>query len=312
MVRIRASRDDDTPAIVELINHVDPPEERITLEEFSFNESLRKPEEAFSRLLATRQDRLVAVSTCGNSTLLPMNRFRLTIRVHPDQRRGGIGTALEARQRLFAQEHGGSELVASAWEGDDASRVFLERLGYGEAYRRFESELDLAAFDWTPFGAWRERLAEGGLRLITFAEAGDSEANRRRLFDLTERVSEDIPYPDGRPRFTLEDMVKYFHAPGFSAEGLFIAVDGERWVGFTGVFLPEGRPAYTFLTGVERDYRGRGVGKALKLASVAYVQDRGIAAMRTTNDTVNTAILTLNDRLGYRRLPARVTFKRSI
>ncbi len=294
------------------MNFVDPPAERVTLEEFLFNESLRKPEEAFSRLLATHEDRIVAVSGCGNSTTLPMHRFRLTIRVHPEHRRGGIGTQLEARQRIFAQEHGGSELVATFWEGDDASRAFLSRLEYREAYRRFESELDLAAFDWTPYGAWRERLAESGLRLSTFAEAGDSEANRRRLFDLTERVSEDIPYPDGRPRFTFEDMVKYFQAPGFSADALFIAVDGERWVGLTGLFTPEGRPAYTFLTGVERDYRGRGVARALKLASVAHAQGRGIAAMRTTNDTVNTAILTLNDRLGYRRLPARVTFKRSI
>ncbi|MGH2453110.1 MAG: GNAT family N-acetyltransferase [bacterium] len=311
-MRIRLAGDDDTPTIVELINRVDPPEERVTLEEFLFNESLRKPEEAFSRLVATHEAQIVAVSSGGNSTLLPMDRFRLTIRVHPDHRRGGIGTELEARTRLFAQEHGGSELVASVWQSDEASPAFLERLGYREAYRRFESELDLAAFDWTPYGAWRERLAERGLRLTTFAEAGDSEANRRRLFDLTERVSEDIPYPDGRPRFTFEDMVKYFHAPGFSTDALYIAADGERWVGFTGMFIPEGRPAYTFLTGVEPEYRGRGVARAVKLASIAYAQGRGIRAMRTTNDTVNTAILSLNDKLGYRRLPARVTFKRSI
>ena len=312
MVDIRPANDGDISGIIDLINRVDPPEERITVEEFHFGESLRKPEEAFSRLLATQEDRIVAVSTCGNSTAFPLDRFRLTIRVDAPHRRRGIGTELESRQRLFAHEHGGRELIASVWAADDVSRAFVEALGYREAYRRFESELDLGTFDWAPYGAWRERLAGAGVYLITFAEAGDSEANRRKLYDLTERVSEDIPYPDGRPRFTYEDMVKYFRAPGFTADALFIAAAGEPWVGLTGLIVPKGRPAYTFLTGVERAYRGRGIALALKLASIAYAQARGVAAMRTTNDTLNTAILALNDRLGYRRLPARVTFKRAI
>lgn len=309
---IRPADEDDGHAIVELINAVDPPEERITLEEFRFGEALRKPEEAFSRLVAVADDRLVAVSTCGNSTTLPMDRFRLTVRVHPEYRRRGIGTDLEQRQRAFAAAEGGRELAASAWESDGGSRAFLERLGYREAYRRFESELDLTEFDWTPHRGWQDRLAEAGVGLLTFAQAGDTERNRRRLYDLTERIADDVPYPDGRPRFSYEDMVKYFKAPGFTTEALFLAADGERWVGLTGLFLPEGRPAYTFLTGVEREYRGRGVAIALKLASIAHAQRQGCTAMRTTNDTVNTAILTLNERLGYRRLPARVTFKRML
>lgn len=81
MMGIRPAGDDEIAAIVDLINHVDPPEERVTLEEFLFTESLRKPEESFSRLVAIDEEGIAAVSTCGNSTLLPMNRFRLTIRV---------------------------------------------------------------------------------------------------------------------------------------------------------------------------------------------------------------------------------------
>jgi len=71
----------------------------------------------------------------------------------------------------------------------------------------------------------------------------------------------------------------------------------------------EGRPAYTYFTGVDREYRGRGLATLLKLATIEFVQRNGIAAMRTTNDTVNYPMVAVNEKLGYRRLPARVGMK---
>lgn len=311
-IPIRVATPDDVPAIVELMNLVDPPEERITLEEFRYGESVRDPRDAHNRLVAIDGRRLVAASGCGNSSQLPPHKFMHVIRVHPEYRRRGIGTELEARQQAFAQERGGTELSATIREDDAGSRAFLERHGFSEAYRRFESELDVTNFDWSRFPGWRERIEGQGLRLAAFSEFGDNDASRTRLFDLVKTVAQDIPYPDVQPNFTYEDMVKYFGAPGYRPDALFVAVDRDRWVGFSGIHCPEGRPGYTVLTGTLRDYRGRGIATALKLATIEFAQRHGIPALRTNNDTVNAAMLAVNDRLGYRRLAARVRFKRAL
>lgn len=86
--------------------------------------------------------------------------------------------------------------------------------------------------------------------------------------------------------------------------------DGERFVGLSGVMTLEGRPAYTYFTGVHREYRGRGLATLLKLATIEFVRGLGLAAMRTNNDTLNYPMVAVNEKLGYRRLPARVAMKR--
>lgn len=139
------------------------------------------------------------------------------------------------------------------------------------------------------------------------AEAGLGQVPR--LFELSMMLSRDVPHPEGIPEFTLEDFQQFATMPGFRPDGLFILADGERWVGLSGVLCLEGRPAYTYFTGVDRDYRGRGLATALKLATIEFVQRLGIAAMRTNNDTVNYPMVAVNEKLGYRRLPGRVAMK---
>ena len=107
----------------------------------------------------------------------------------------------------------------------------------------------------------------------------------------------------------MEDFQQFSRMPGFRPEGLFIVTDGERFVGLSGVMTLEGRPAYTYFTGVDRGYRGRGLATLLKLATIEFVQRLGIPAMRTNNDTVNSPMVAVNEKLGYRRLPARVAMK---
>lgn len=304
---IRPAIDDDVPAIVDLINVVNPPEERVTLEEYRYGDTLRDPEDVFNRLVITSGAQVAAVSDAGNSQNRPLHMFRLYVAVHPAFRRQGVGTELEQRQREFAAGHGGTELIAVIAESDAVSRVFLEYRGYREAYQRFEMELNVEAFDWSRFPDWRPRL--GDLRLLTFAEIGMSEANMSRMYELSMLLGQDVPHPEGPPRFSYELFKKYFAMPGFRPDGLFILADGDEWIGTTGLLVPEGRPGYTYFTGVRRDYRGRGLATLLKLAAIEFARDHGVSAMRTHNDTVNYPMVAVNEKLGYRRLPARVAMR---
>ncbi len=301
------SGNDDVEAIVDLTNLVHPPEERMTLEEFRHQETLRSPDDAWNRLMAFEGRQLVAVADVQNSQARPREKFTLYLGVHPDFRRHGLGTELERRQRAFARQYGGRELTAGVREDDPGAQAFLSRLGYTEAYRRFQMELDVQLFEWSRYQRWRERL--GGLRLFTFAEAGTSEDNFRKLYELSIMLAADVPHPDGAPRYSYEEFRKWAAAPGSRADAVFIVADGDQWVGMSGLLVPEGRPAYTYFTGVRREYRGRGLATVLKLAAIEFAKNHRVAAMRTTNDTVNSPMVAVNEKLGYRRLPARLAMR---
>ncbi len=306
MATIRAATEDDIPDIVDLMNAVYPPEERVTLEMFRHDEGMRRADEAFTRVVAVDEDRVVAAGHTQNSHTRPRYKFTLIIAVDPTVRRQGLGAELERRLREFAASRGDTELMATIKEDDAASRTFLEHRGHREVFRRFEMELDVATFDWSRFPEWRLRL--GDLRLFTMAEAGTAHVDT--LFELSMTLSRDVPHPEGAPEYTREDFQQFATMPGFRPDGLFIVADGDRWVGLSGVLCLPGRPAYTYFTGIDRDYRGRGLATLLKLATIEFVQRLGIKAMRTNNDTVNYPMVAVNERLGYRRLPARVAMKR--
>ena len=69
---------------------------------------------------------------------------------------------------------------------------------------------------------------------------------------------------------------------------------------------------YHNVTGVLPAYRGRGIAMALKLATIAYAQARGSTEIRTWNEVQNTGMLVINDRLGFVRQPAWITFEKSL
>jgi len=63
------------------------------------------------------------------------------------------------------------------------------------------------------------------------------------------------------------------------------------------------------MTGVLSEYRGRKIVLALKLAAIRYAQEHGAISMRTKNDSLNPAILRLNQKLGYRAQPGKSILK---
>ena len=97
--------------------------------------------------------------------------------------------------------------------------------------------------------------------------------------------------------------------------GALLAVHGDDVVGVSRITVQErGRSVGHMITGVRRDWRGRGIALALKRAAIGWAIDAGAERMIAENAIGNEAMRGLNRALGYRpgpdfvelRGPARV------
>jgi GNAT superfamily N-acetyltransferase len=68
----------------------------------------------------------------------------------------------------------------------------------------------------------------------------------------------------------------------------------------------------SFFTGVLPEWRGQGLGRALKQRLIKAAQSQGVGTMRTTNLDLNAPALRLNAALGFRRIPGRVDMRKTL
>ena len=66
------------------------------------------------------------------------------------------------------------------------------------------------------------------------------------------------------------------------------------------------------MTGVARPYRGKGVATLLKLRGIRYPQEHGNQKLWVFNDSVNAAMLGLNEQLGFVRGGVNVRYRKVI
>jgi mycothiol synthase len=212
--------------------------------------------------------------------------------VAPQRRRQGMGSALYQAAMSFAQARQARRVKTWFDSADEDATAFYSRRGWVEIEREYPSTLDVRAFDPSRFRSAIERVERQGVRLLTYAEAGDTPEHRRKLYDLVTAAREHSPWQESAP-----DVQEPFESWAESmekwpAETLLIAeVDG-RWVGVTT------RPDWPY-TGVLLEYRGRGIATALKARQIALHQAAGGEVIETENHANNAPMLAVNRKLGY-------------
>jgi RimJ/RimL family protein N-acetyltransferase len=150
----------------------------------------------------------------------------------------------------------------------------------------------------------RSEMAIQGLRLLPLSEHAASDPYRE-LYEAWSDSRIDVPRSHQMTPTPFEQWVIDKRAPDHSPETEWIAVDGGRIVGLSSLRYPPttGR-VWTTYTGSVRSHRGRGIGRAVKMETLAQAIERGVDTVRTDNDERNAAMLHINDRLGYTPLPA--------
>ncbi|MBB5918453.1 GNAT superfamily N-acetyltransferase [Nocardia transvalensis] len=154
-------------------------------------------------------------------------------------------------------------------------------------------------FDDAEFAPYLERAGEAGVTFTTLAGLGDTEDNRRAVYELNRICAADIP-ERGEFFSYAEYVAQRFEARGYDPAGVILAVRAGELVGMSAVSLhAEPGVAFSEMTGVLRPFRGHGLSLALKLLAITFARSAGYRWMVTFHHPRNAAAIAMNQRLGF-------------
>lgn len=318
-VGVRPFRDEDYPRFVE-IGNLAHPEFRWAVEEARYQDGSWDHTRYVKRRYMA-EDASGTVVGYGRFNHIPdefdPQKFYLDVVVDPAYRRRGVGAVIYEWLLVELKACGAIAVRSGVSKETETESVrFLTRRGFTEAQRGWQSRLDISSVDLARFADAQRRAAGEGITLTTLAaeQARDPDA-RRKAYELTSACEQDVPSNDPVTGTSFEYFLSYaVHSPNALPEAFFIALDGARHIGLSALFRPLVLPGvlHQGLTGVLREYRGRGIAMALKLLTVRYARERGYREIRTWNDHRNQPMLRINEALGFVKQPPWITFGKSL
>ncbi|MDQ3699693.1 MAG: GNAT family N-acetyltransferase [Chloroflexota bacterium] len=319
-LRVRVQEEKDLEHALAFQNRFARPARRQSLEDARRWEKNNPQPKRLILLVQDGAGEIVALgsTTDGGVFAREDGTFRLGLRVAPEWRRSGVGSALLGALEAHGKEAGATRLTTTVRGDEPEGLAFATRHGYEEYHREVTSYVQLQRFDGRGFPAAEETAAQAGLRLATYAEiamerADDLEAFQRQLYGVICEVAYDIPSaePVVNPPFeAIRHM--YFGDKSFDHPTSILALRDGRVVGSTITTVNDVGAAYTVHTGVLRRERGKGIATALKLRAIRALRAAGVQLYGTTNDEANVAMRGINRRLGYEPDPPSVHVRKDL
>ena len=229
-------------------------------------------------------------------------RFWCAVRCDPGHRRRGIGGRLYAEILDELARRGATHARMMARDTLPEAVRRLERRGYREVLRSWEFELSL---DRPEDPRWAGRAgAAPGVEIAPLSEIAAGDPGwLAQVHALYVEVMRDVPLPgplriDPPPSWLEDHLLRW---PTSLPDACLVARDGSAHVGLCILHRSDEDPGTLdhLLTGVASAHRGRGIGAALKLATIAHGRARGYRRIRTAVESNNPRMLALNEALGF-------------
>ncbi|MHA2028072.1 MAG: GNAT family N-acetyltransferase [Candidatus Kariarchaeaceae archaeon] len=236
--------------------------------------------------------------------------------VDKDYQRRGIGRELINVIIPKLKEY--NRTIIQAWNEYDSGKAFARSLGGMLAYKNYENRLKFSEIDWEKMKRWVDEGKERapGIRIRTFEDVPKEiieeyvhifteTANQAPLEDLE---GKDVVTPESR-RFQ-EDRERYTGTKWITK----ISIETDNKIsGLTEILYnpKESYVIYQELTGVKKEYRGRGLGKMLKAEMLFLIREQfpHIDHLRTGNAMSNAPMLAINKGMGYKENKRYETYK---
>ncbi len=318
--RARPFVDADREPIVEAGNAESHPMEAESADEWRQWEAMFEDR---TRERVTVVDRAAAVVATAVLQAGPLPRAdgsqTLGVSVHGSHRGKGIGGVLLDALEAEARRRGVPRLLAGTSAARPDALAWAHAHGYAEIGRRIMSYRELDSFDPAAWRAAMDRVARHGIRVRTFTEVlGErDEAGRDHfwyeLWQAEGPMWEDIPFSTPMPHWPYERFLEMNVKSGQLLQDVsLVAYEGDAIVGLTTTGDRQHRDGWTWLTGVARDHRGKGLATALKVDALTRAKAKGLRAMCTVNDEPNRAMRGVNISLGYRPVPDHVELAKTL
>ncbi|GAB4434602.1 MAG: GNAT family N-acetyltransferase [Chloroflexi bacterium OHK40] len=287
-----------------------------TVEDWHHWDQTRPAHCVFERWVAEREGQIVAYGSFSHmSGMFHPQKFYLDVFTHPAHQSCGIAGQLYEHLLGRLAPYNPILLRAEAREDHRAAIHLLQKHGYTEEMRFWESRLAVAPFDPSPWEGHTAKVLAQGITIITLRDLMDRGGDYRTpLYEAITEMARDVPSPDPYTPPGFEQWAKtHLGHPNLLPEGYFIALHEGRIAGVSQLWLgAEPDVLYTGLTATRRDYRRKGIALALKLRAVAFAQQRGAREIRTGNETRNRPMLSINEALGFVKQPVWVSYARQL
>ncbi len=216
------------------------------------------------------------------------------IRVRPEARGRGVGSALLAAADEKAREMGKGGIWGRVDPDDGRSRAWLAARGFTEGLQEVELLRRVEAGDG--------EVADGIELMREEHLAGAYAVDAECLPDIPSMLPLSAP-PFERWRDEIARRA-----------ATFVALDGDRVVGYATMERLHGTPERLEhgLTGVLRSHRGRGLATKLKRAQIRWAADNGFRELITFTDTTNAAMRRVNVKLGYAETLGAISVSRDL
>jgi RimJ/RimL family protein N-acetyltransferase len=242
------------------------------------------------------------------------------ISIRKEYRRKKIASELLKIVSKEAREQGKTILRAEITENEEAI-AFCKKYNGRIVAQRAQNRLYLKDVKWNLMDDWRENAKRKamGVTLELFEKVPET--------DLIEYCK---LYTETMNQAPSEDLVGEMIITPKSRriDEQTYAEKGCEWVtiisrestgvisGLTEVFYHPSNShwAEQELTGVKNEFRGRGLGKWLKAEMVFYIKERfpEVEFIQTGNNDANEAMLSINNRMGFKRYKSEVFFEFNI
>ncbi|TDD61003.1 GNAT family N-acetyltransferase [Kribbella antibiotica] len=256
------------------------------------------PAERFLALVAEVDGQLVAWGSAAlNNWTSEVGQSYLSLYVHPDFRKQGIGSALTDRLHQHLTEVGAVKVRTFAQaEGLE----FARNRGYDGTRQMHYAGVETAVLPPQP-------PTPEDISLVSL-----DKLDPRQVFAADAAASLDEPgdVPMDTPDYDVW-LNEVWNGPGLDKSLSTAAMVGDEVAAFTAVEV-DGDRAWSGMTGTVPAYRGRGLAKLVKSVALRHCSAAGITSAYTSNDDENGPMLAINNWLGYRRVQTELGLLRTL
>ena len=241
-------------------------------------------------------------------TATPGDTAWVLIGVAERARGRGRGSELYDLVERHALDVGARTLDAFALEGSPGQR-FAQARGFRPERRELIQRLDLRRADLAVLERLSASRAADGFRAVSLRDVRDDVEG---LYAVYASASEDIPATDREDNVGLEDVRDHVLGdPELDPDASTVVVYGGRPVALSFVLVDrDAGVGVNEMTGTLPEFRGLGLARLAKLATIRAARDLGLRELVTENDGENAPMLALNRGLGYRPTHTRLEFVR--